>query len=239
MVATAPVAWMALQEPAETLADEISRRLADEIVTGALPPGAKLDEHAVAQRYGASRTPVREALRRLGGAGLIELRPRRGATVARIEVEQLTDMFDAMGELEGLCARLAAQRMTMMERRRLEMLGERAKAALKAETPPDYARLNDEFHDLVYQGAHNATIAALTMGLRQRLAPFRVLQFVRGHTEDYFVEHEEIAAAIAAADGERAYRAMRSHMASASVLVIERFAGEAGPGPAAQHVRAT
>jgi len=230
---------MATDVAAETLSDEIFRKLADEIVTGALAPGGKIDEQAVAQRYGVSRTPVREALRRLSGAGLIEVRPRRGAIVARIAVEQLTDMFDAIGEVEGLCARLAAQRMTMMERRRLEMLGERAKAALKARKPPDHARLNDEFHDLIYQGAHNATIAALTMGLRQRLAPFRVLQFVRGHTEDYFVEHDEIAAAIAAGDGERAYRAMRSHMASASVLVIEHFAREAAPGPAPQRARAT
>lgn len=230
---------MATEGAAETLSDEIFRKLADEIVTGALAPGGKIDEQAVAQRYGVSRTPVREALRRLSGAGLIEVRPRRGATVARIEVEQLTDMFDAMGELEGLCARLAAQRMTTMERRRLEMLAERAKTALKAKKPPDYARLNDDFHDLIYQGIHNATLAAQTMGLRQRLAPFRVLQFVRGHTEDYFVEHDEIAAAIAGGDGERAYRAMRSHIASASVLVIEHFAGGTPSRPARQRAGAT
>ena len=69
-----------------------------------------------------SRTPIREALRRLGGTGLVEIAPRKGVTVARIDVQQLNSMFEALAEFEGLCSRLSAVRMTTLEKKRLEVV---------------------------------------------------------------------------------------------------------------------
>jgi DNA-binding GntR family transcriptional regulator len=209
-----------------TFSETIFSKLADDIVRGAIAPGERLEEQAIARQFGVSRTPVREALRRLCGTGLVEAAPRRGVTVVRIAVEQLTDMFDAIGELEGLCARLSAQRMTMLERRKLERVNERCRELVDADAEGDYAALNEQFHELIYQGAHNVSIAATTRGFRQRLGPFRILQFVRvgGRTQAAFREHDEIVAGILASDGERAHRAMRSHVASSSLDVIEHFA---------------
>ena len=82
----------------------------------------RLDEPSICRKFGVSRTPIREALRRLSGTGLVEVTPRKGVTVVRIEVEQLNEMFEALAEFEGLCARLAAVRMTALEKRRLEIL---------------------------------------------------------------------------------------------------------------------
>src|SRR6202789_243171 len=102
-----------------TRAEELRLQLADEIVRGALAPGAALDETDIARRFGVSRTPVREALRQLAASGLVEARAHRGAVVAQPSLERLGGMFEAMAELEALCAGLAAERMTPAERYRL------------------------------------------------------------------------------------------------------------------------
>ena len=107
-----------------TRAEELRLQLADEIVRGALAPGAPLDETDIARRFNVSRTPVREALRQLAASGLVEARAHRGAVVARPTLDGLNEMFEAMAELEALCAGLAAERMPAAERARLEAIHE-------------------------------------------------------------------------------------------------------------------
>src|SRR4030088_293293 len=99
-----------------TRAEELRLQLADEIVRGALPPGAALDETDIARRFNVSRTPVREALRQLAASGLVDARAHRGAVVAQPSIERLTGMFEAMAELEAICAGLAAERMPATDR---------------------------------------------------------------------------------------------------------------------------
>src|SRR5213080_3004855 len=107
-----------------TRAEELRLQLADEIVRGALAPGSPLDETDIARRFSVSRTPVREALRQLAASGLVDARAHRGAVVARPSPARLTGMFEAMAELEALCAGLAAERMPAAERQALEALHE-------------------------------------------------------------------------------------------------------------------
>ena len=205
-----------------TLSDEIFHALAKDILSGAAEPGVRLDEPSICRKFNVSRTPIREALRRLSGTGLVEITPRRGVTVARIDAEQLNDMFEALAELEGLCARLSAVRMTTLEKKRLEILNASRPSRI-ADGEKDLALLNNEFHELIYQGSHNLSIAAATRGFRQRLAPFRALQFVPGQTEYSFHEHDDIARAIVNSDTERAYTAMRDHVTGTGLQVIEHF----------------
>src|SRR5664280_2662715 len=122
-----------------TRAEELRLQLADEIVRGALPPGSSLDETEVAKRFNVSRTPVREALRQLVASGLVDARAHRGALVARPSVERLTGMFEAMAELEAMCAGLAAERMSPAERQRLEAVHEELRVLSHAGNP-------DRFH---------------------------------------------------------------------------------------------
>ena len=105
--ATAPV----------THTEALRLQLSDAIVSGQLEPGTPLDEQELATRFGVSRTPVREAIRQLSASGLVSVRPHRGAVVALPTPSQLNDMFEAMAELEALCAGLAARNMTVPERR--------------------------------------------------------------------------------------------------------------------------
>jgi DNA-binding GntR family transcriptional regulator len=178
---------------------------------------------AYAGEFGVSRTPVREALRRLGGTELVEMTPRKGVIVARIDVEQLTDMYEALAEFEGLCARLSAVRMTALEKKRLELLNGGREARLATGDRDDLAAINSEFHEAIYQGSHSPSIASVTRNFRQRLASFRVLQFVPGQTEHSFRGHDEIVRAILASDAEGACRAMRDHVTSVGLQAIENF----------------
>ena len=205
-----------------TLSDDIFHALARDIFSGKYEPGERLDEPSICRRFKVSRTPIREALRRLSGTGLVEVTPRKGVTVARIDTEQLNDMFEALAELEGLCARLSAVRMTTLEKRRLELLNEKSQKKI-AKGEKDLVTLNNEFHESVYQGSHNSSIGAATRNFRQRLAPFRALQFVPGQTEYSFHEHDTIVKAIVGSDPERAYKVMRDHVIGTGLQVIEHF----------------
>jgi DNA-binding GntR family transcriptional regulator len=217
-----PVISMLGPRRSVTLSDQIFNALVDDILSGAFEPGVRLDEPSICRKYNVSRTPIREALRRLSGAGLVEITPRRGVTVARINVQELNEMFEALAELEGLCARLSAVRMTPLEKKRLEMLNASTQSRI-TKGEGDLVRLNNEFHEAIYQGAHNASIASATRGFRQRLAPFRSLQFVRGQTEYSFHEHDEVVLAIVNSDAERASTSMRNHVIGAGLQVIDHF----------------
>jgi DNA-binding GntR family transcriptional regulator len=138
-------------------------------------------------------------------------------------------MFEALAEFEGLCARLSSVRMTTLEKKRLELLNAGRQKKI-ADGDDGFAELNNEFHEFVYLGAHNSSIASVTRSFRQRLAPFRALQFVPGHTEYAFHEHDAIAQAIVASDPDRAYTLMRDHVTGTGLQVIEHFSQrEAAP----------
>ena len=138
----------ALGWPRKTLAEELRLQLADEIVRGALAPGAALDETRLARRFQVSRTPVREAIRLLAASGLVEARAHRAALVARPTPEHLAGMFEAMAELEALCAGFAAERMTGAERRALEDIHENLRVLIQSGDPQRYHEVNEALSHL-------------------------------------------------------------------------------------------
>src|SRR5256885_1663763 len=129
-----------------TRAEELRLQLADEIVRGVLPPGSGLDETDIARRFNVSRTPVREALRQLVASGLVEARAHRGAVVAQPSLDRLTGMFEAMAELEAICAGLAAERMSAAERQKLEAIHEELRLLSYAGNPERFHEVNERFH---------------------------------------------------------------------------------------------
>ena len=170
--ATPDIRW-----PRKTRAEELRLMLADEIVRGALTPGAALDETTLARRFDVSRTPVREAIRLLAASGLVEVRAHRAAMVARPSAEQLAGMFEVMAELEALCAGFAAERMTSPERRALEDEHEKLRVLIQSGDPQRYHEVNEAFHNCIYTGAHNTYLAEITLATRARVQPFRRAQF--------------------------------------------------------------
>ncbi|HVW93871.1 MAG TPA: GntR family transcriptional regulator [Devosia sp.] len=193
------------------------RALADDIVSGRLEPGARLDEVSLAQRHEVSRTPVREALVRLSAIGLVDRQPNRGAVVAVLSDEHLNSMFEAMAELEGVCARLAAQRMTTSERNQLDAVHRDAARLVYLGAEEEYAQHNVDFHQRLYAGAHNRHIQELVSLTRSRLAPFRRAQFrMPGRLAKSWDEHDVIVTAILRGDAAAAEAAARSHVAIVS-----------------------
>jgi DNA-binding GntR family transcriptional regulator len=207
-----------------TIAAQIYRSLAEQIIAGTLAPGQKLEEKVLAERFGVSRTPIREALRELGARGLIELVPRRGGVVARIGLDEVADMLEAECEIEALCARLAAQRMSAVEKKQLERVHQESDEHVGRGDVLAYLAVNKQFHDLVCAGTHSRTIARMVRGLRDRLAPFRQAQSgVERRLEVSHEEHAAVVRAILDSDADAAYGAMRDHNARLGAHVLERL----------------
>lgn len=212
----------------QTRADRLSASLADGILGGAFPAGMRLDEHMLAERFGVSRTPVREALRQLASTGLIEMRARRGAFVTSVTGETLAGLFVAMGEIEATCARLCALGMNPVERRRLKSLHEAMGLLAARDARAEYADANRDMHHAIYAGAHNAVLFDIAIGLRRRLDPFRRAQFrAPGRLQRSHREHELVAAAILSGDPGGAHSAMLDHVHSVETA-FERMSLDQG-----------
>lgn len=196
-----------------TRTEALRLRIADEIVSGVLEPGTPLDEQELAARFGVSRTPVREAIRQLSASGLVSVRPHRGAVVALPTPAQLDDMFEAMAELEALCAGLAARNMSVPERRDLDALHQTLRALVHEGDPLRYHEANEAFHAAIYAGSHNGYLAEMTLLTRARVAPFRRAQFrAAGRLGGSYQEHDLVVQAILRGDQAGAGEAMRAHI---------------------------
>jgi DNA-binding GntR family transcriptional regulator len=196
----------------------IRNAIEQDIATGVACPGARLDEIGLAERFGVSRTPVREALVQLAASGMIDLRPHRGAVVADVTADRLFQMFEAMAELEAAAAGLAARRMQPSD---LAALTEAQTACRAALADPDaYYEANERFHQAIYQASGNPILAEHCLALQKRLRPYRRLQLrVSGRTERSLNEHADVVVALMRGDATEAAQALRLHV----VVQGERF----------------
>ena len=191
------------------------------IAVGSLSPGQHLDETELAQRFGVSRTPIRETLIQLASMGLVVIRPRRGAIVAELGPQQLVEMFEVMSEMEATCGRLAARRMTPAEQQALLAAHQACKEARDAEEPDAYYYKNEVFHEAIYAGSHNQFLIEQTRNLYRRLRPYRRLQLrVRNRLANSYDEHDGVVQAIVRGDGELAAQLLRDHV----MIQGQRFA---------------
>lgn len=198
------------------LAEDVCRRIADEIVLGQLAPGSRLDEISLATRFNVSRTPIREALKQLAIMGLVETRRNRGSVVAALTIDQLNHMFEAIGELEAACARHAALRMSADDRARMLEYHAEGRAAMQAADVNRYEAANLELHAVIIRGCYNPVLIDMATSLRDRVSSFRRTQFRNlERMGESFEEHSVIVEAILAHDVITTYREMRSHLLSA------------------------
>lgn len=203
-----------------TRAERLADAIAASVLSGEFRPGLRLDEKTLAERYAVSRTPVREALRQLAASGLIDIKPRRGATVVRATSAQLETLFGAMAEIEATCARLSAMSMMPLERRRLSSFHDSMLQFVLQNDAEGFAAANLTLHTQIYRGAHNSVIGDFATGLRRRLAPFRRAQFqTEGRLPRSHEEHRKVVDAILKGDAAAAHAAMFHHMS----LVEESF----------------
>lgn len=210
------------REPARTPSRslDLKESIEEEIATGVLPPGSRLDETSLGRRFGVSRTPVREALIQLASMGILEMRPRRGAIVPELGPHRLVEMFEVMAELEGMCGRLAARRMSDAEHQELARVYKSCESAFKSGDPDDYYRQNEVFHHTIYAGSHNTFLVEYASTLHKRLHPYRRLQLrVRDGMNTSLSEHQQILDAIVTGNPVLAAESLRWHI----LISGERF----------------
>ena len=194
-------------------ADSFRDQLEQDIVTGALRPGERLDEQSLAARFGVSRTPIREALMQLASAGLVTLQQRRGAFVASLSLKEIVERFEVMAALEGTCGALAARRITDEGRRELLESHEGCAREAAAGGSDSYYYQNERFHHVIYAASHNAFLAEEARQLHDRLKPYRRLQLrARSRVAGSLAEHQGIVDAILAGDGAGAERLLKDHI---------------------------
>lgn len=201
--------------------EQLREAIEERIATGIYLPGMRLDETELAAEFGVSRTPIREALIQLASAGLIDMRPRRGAVVSEISPQRLYEMFEVMAELEAMCVRLAVRRMTEADLQALLETHKACEGEHNRKDPDDYYRRNEQFHLAIYRASHNEFLIDQAVALHRRLRPYRRLQLrVRDRIHTSFSEHSAIVEAIIAGDGELASGRLRKHI----TVQGERFA---------------
>ncbi len=217
-------------ENTRTLADRVFARLQDDIVRGEILPGSKVSETELASRYGVSRGPLREAIRRLESRKLLERVVHVGTRVASLSVNDLIEIYHVREALEGMAARLAAEHMTPEEVRGLyDVLAQHEQQQDLREDVAYFQREGDlDFHYRIIQGSHNATLSQLLIGELYHLVRMYRYQFstVANRPQKALNEHRRIVEAIEARDGEMAELLMRRHISSARKNIENQYPGD-------------
>lgn len=210
-------------ERPRTVGDEVYRRLRHRLLMGAWPPGERLREAELAEGFGVSRTPVREAVRRLLQEGLLETHPRQGVRVRRPDRQASLDAYDVREALEGLAARQAAERAAPAERAALSDELSRLERSRGGDVAQQ-VEADLAFHGRVARLSGNEALVRALESLAGHVTPLKV------HTRDLNAarrtreQHRAVAEAIARGDGAAAEAAMREHVATFKALLAQRVA---------------
>ncbi len=216
------------QSAPKTISQQVYERLRDEVLTGSLHPGVWIREHDIASAWSVSRTPVREAVRRLAHDGLVESSPNRGVRVRVLTPQEVHDVYELRELLEGTAARRAAERADTSDVERLRAhLGHID--ALPASEPAAHIRADEAFHDAIVAMAGNEALSDLTRRLYGRVARVKVITRDTNTNAQTRAQHHAIVEAIAAHDPEAAERAMREHIRTFKEIVAERLQREPEP----------
>ena len=203
--------------------DRVIAEMRRRIISGELASGVNLSEIALAESFGMSRTPVREALKRLQTEGLVTIRPRVGTFVTTPSRREITELFEMKELLEGAAARLLAQRGRVDEVDRLEQNLVEADRAVAADDGARYAELVQEFHDLLITGSDNAKLEAHYRTLMNQLAYPRLVTTSLGQPGRVLrsgQEHHRVLDLIVEKDGDSAERVMREHVRASRMALM-------------------
>jgi DNA-binding GntR family transcriptional regulator len=194
-------------------ADKLISDIRKEVSSGILKPGDQLEVNALAERFGVSRTPIREAIRTLVESGVLETRPRKGSFVRVLSAKQLLDLFQVAAELEGMACRLAALSLTKENVEEIERGLAKCTQAAEVQNNAEYAMANLDFHTAIHNASGNDWLIEQLRQLQINLNSYRTMPYeIRGRLNKSTDEHKIICDAILSGDGEHACNLMRDHM---------------------------
>lgn len=195
------------------LYQEVAERLRQRIFAHELTPGDWIDEQKLAEQYGISRTPLREALKVLAAEGLVELKPRRGCYVTEVSHQDIDDIFPLMAMLEGRCAFIAVQLAKPADIRDLKAIHEKLELAAKESRIDAFFEANQEFHRRIQELTNNRWLLSVIQDLRKVLKLSRLHSLsLEGRLQQSLEEHRIIMAAFEAGDAEKAEKSMHDHL---------------------------
>ena len=198
--------------------------LREAILTGKLEPGQRLMEVQLAEQLGVSRTPVREAIRKLELEGLVVMIPRKGAYVADVSLKDIIDVLEIRAALEGLAASLASERMCDEDLEKLEGIAHEFKKKLDTDNIEEMVEKDVEFHDLIFKATNNQKLIQINNSLREQVYRFRITYISDFDTSKNLVsEHAQILDAICKRDSRVAMEHAMTHIENAEQFLIERF----------------
>lgn len=203
----------------------VADRLRTLVVECRIPPGARLNETALCERLGVSRTPLREALKVLASEGLVVIHPNRGAAVSTVTAREAAELFQVMAALEALIGRRLAAHATARDLRDLQALHARMRALHEADRRADYYLANEAFHRRLAETAGNGVLLAVHGGLASRLRRARYLaNLSHERWAEAVDEHAGILEALERRDADALARAMADHMRATCERVVAGLA---------------
>lgn len=195
-------------------ADQIAETLEQLVFAGKFQDGDRLDELKLAEQFHVSRTPIREALQVLVTSGMAEQIPRRGVFIRQPGPVELMEMFETMAEIEAVCGRLAATRMSDDDLLALAAVNDRCQQAINDADHDRYYAENETFHQIIYRGAANSYLEKQAVQLQNRLRAYRKIQLrFRGRLKQSMSEHSKILEFLKNGDATNAARVLREHVA--------------------------
>lgn len=206
------------------LRDVVFNTLREAILKGQLAPGERLMEIRLAERLGVSRTPIREAIRKLELEGLVLMIPRKGAEVAKISTKSLRDVLEVRRSLEELAIELACQRITEAQLEELEKAKEVFAEALKTKEVMHIAESDEKFHDIIYQATGNVRLVQILNNLREQMYRYR-LEYIKYEEKRQvlMIEHERILKAVKTRNIPEAKAAVREHIDNQEITVTKNI----------------
>ena len=209
------------------LRDVVFKTLRQAILKGELEPGERLMEIQLAERLGVSRTPIREAIRKLELEGLVLMIPRKGAEVAKISESNLRDVLEVRRSLEELAIDLACQRITAEELELLNKAEVDFKAAIGNGDAMQIAQTDEQFHEIIYNSTKNQKLVQILNNLREQMYRYRVEYLKEEQTRNLLVnEHEELVKAIRDGNVERAQEISFNHLENQRRAIIRTIRAE-------------
>lgn len=206
----------------QPLREVVCESLREAIRNGALKPGERIMEIQLAEELGVSRTPVREAIRKLELEGYVVMMPRRGTYVASMSIRDINEIFEIRTALESLSNGLAADHITDEELEHLQRLLVIIGGYIKEENIEKIVETDIEFHDTIYHAARNTRLVGIISNLRDQLTRFRTLSMsYPGRLEATLEEHRLIIDAIARGDRKSASKAAERHMENSEKTLLK------------------
>jgi DNA-binding GntR family transcriptional regulator len=213
------------------LRELVLEAIREAIKNGSLQPRERLMEIQLADELGVSRTPVREALRKLELEGFIVMVPRKGAYVSDLTMKDVADVFEIRAALEGLAAALAAERITEEELETMERLLVEKGEAINLDDMGKLVAVDTKFHEAMYQASRNERLSAIISNLREQIQRFRLTSLsIPGRKEDSLREHRNLLEAIQARDIQLARQLAQEHIENAENVLIDSLKKGTIPG---------